>query len=241
VLHASLFALVVLGPSLFPKRTSVPWGNSTVKGITVGVATSLPGVPLPSPPIVQEKAKPNTSKTLHPAEVAPNAKTKPPAKPADVKIPERGATKTAKPEPKATQVAKADVPQPPATNAIPGAGGQIPIPYGQAAGAGQATFGGDGTFGTRFPAYVNAVTEAIRVKWQDAIVTIPRGASHRVAVIFTINRGGKISGMEIVDPSGSTQLDNSAKRAVQTAAFPPLPSEFRGSSVDVRFYFDYTR
>jgi TonB family protein len=159
-----------------------------------------------------------------------------------VKIPERGATSSKKPEPAAQQVAKAtDIPPATATNAIPGpATGQIALPYGTD-GVGQATFGGDGTFGTRFPAYVNSVTEAIRVRWQDAIVSIPAGAKRRVAVSFTINRGGNISDLTIVDPSGSTQLDNSAKRAIQTAAFRPLPSEFRGSSVDVRFYFDYTR
>jgi protein TonB len=243
VLHVVVFALVVFGPALFRKGPTEPWGTTSVKGITVGVASSLPGVPLPSPPVVQPNAKPSDTKTLHPAEVAPKPQpAKAPSKSAEVKIPERGATKSVKPAaPAPPQVAKADIPPSPDTNAIPGpATGQIALPYG-ARGAGQATFGGDGTFGTRFPWYVNAVTEAIRVRWQDAIANIRPGASHRVAVGFTINRSGKASEPTIVDPSGSTQLDNSARRAVLTAAFPPLPSEFRGSSVDVRFYFDYTR
>ena len=245
VLHGSLFALMIFGPVLFPKRQTIPWGNSQDKGITVGVASSLPGIPLPSPPVVQPTAKPNDSKTLHPAEVAPKPQPTVPPKPAEVKIPERTA-KTAKPEPKppqaAPQVAKADVPPaPPAdTNAIPGAGGQIDLPYGSAAGSGQATFGGDGTFGSRYPEYVTAMTRAIELKWRDAIASISRGTSKRVYVTFSIDRSGHVSDLDIDQPSGVTQLDNSARRAVLSAILPRLPADYRGASVDVRFYFDYT-
>jgi len=245
VLHGTLFAVVVFGPILFPKHTSAPWGTNTVKGITVGVTSSLPGIPLPSPQVVQETAKPNDSKTLHPAEVVPKAQPKAPSKPAEVKIPERGA-KAAKPEPATSKVAKADIPPTPpaATNAIPGRGGQIPLPYGQAAGTGQATFGGDGTFGTRFPEYVNAMTTAIRSQWERPPATMARGASQRVYVKFTITRKGVsaiASDIEVDQESGSPQLDKSALRAVRAAALPPLPRDYSGSSVDVRFYFDYTR
>jgi TonB family protein len=245
VLHGSLFALVVFGPALFPKHTEAPWGTSTVKGITVGVTESLPGIPLPSPPVVRETAKPNDSKTLHPADVVPKAQPKAPSKPAQVKIPQRGATKVTKAEPATSRVAKADIPPAPspATNAIPGGGGQISLPYGQAAGTEQATFGGDGTFGTRFPQYVTAMTRAIESKWRDTIPITSRGSSQRVYVTFTIDRNGRASNLDIEKKSDSIQLDNSAKRAVNTATLPPLPAEYRGTSVDVRFYFDvdYTR
>lgn len=241
VLHLSVFALALFAPALFPKRTEAPWGTTTEKGVTVGVAPNLPGIPLPSPPVVQEKAKPTDTKTLHPAaEVAPKAQLKAPSKPAEVKIPERGATKSKQPEPAAQQVAKAtDIPPAPATNAIPGpATGQIALPYGS--GAGQATFGGDGTFGTRFPGYVNDMTRAIQSQWQRPA----RPSSERVYVTFTITRKGAsavATEIKIDKESGSAQLDNSAMRAVKMAALPPLPRDFSGSSVDVRFYFDYTR
>jgi periplasmic protein TonB len=242
LLHVGVFGLVVFGPVLFKKQAEAPWGDSSIKGITVGVRSSLPGIPLPSPPVVQETAKPSDTKTLHPADLAPKPQTKTPSKPAEVKIPERGA-KTTKSDTSSSKPSKAATPPPPPTeaNVIPGpAGGQNALPYGQAGVAGQATFGGDGTFGTRFPAYVKAVNEAIRQRWNEAILSTPR-ASQRVAVSFTIGRAGKVADLAIADSSGLLQLDNAAKRAVQTASFPPLPSEFRGSSVDVRFYFDYTR
>jgi protein TonB len=241
VLHVSLFVLVVFGPALFSNRAGTSWGSSTDKPITVGVKTSLPpGIPLPAPPVVQETAKPSDTKTLHPAEVAPKPPAKVPPKPAEVKIPERGATKQTKAAP-APQTSKAATPPPPApaSNAIPGDGGQISLPYGAPAGAGQATFG-DGTFGTRFGSFVTALITAMESAWQQPATA----ASQRVYVTFTIRRSGR--GAVATDPkidqsSGNGSLDRSAMRAVQTATLPPLPPDFSGSSVSVRFYFETKR
>jgi hypothetical protein len=41
--------------------------------------------------------------------------------------------------------------------------------------------------------------------------------------------------------SGVAQLDSSAKNAVMRASLPPLPPGYSGSTLDVRFYFEYTR
>jgi TonB family protein len=86
------------------------------------------------------------------------------------------------------------------------------------------------------------MTRAINVAWQkDSIVGIPRGASPRVYVTFTIAKRGQVSNLEVEKGSGSVQLDNSAQRAVLTAKLPELPREFLGANVDVRFYFEYKR
>jgi len=246
VLHASLVLLVVLAPSLFPKRAETSWGTTTPNGVPVGVASSLPGIPLPAPRVVTETAKPNDSKALHPADPAPKKVPKAPASPAAIKIPERGGPTETKPSPP-SRVAKTDTP-PPANvppNAIPGPeSGQTALPYGNpGAGQGRATFSGDGTFGTRFPEYVTAMTRAIELQW---IKPGALRAGQRVYVTFTISRNGRSAvATEVTvkpeDRSGSAQLDSSALRAVMAATLPPLPSGFSGSSVDVRFYFDYTR
>lgn len=238
-LHASLFLAVLFAPKLFPARTPMPWGNSADKGIKVGVTTSLPGIPLPSPPVVQESAVATTSKTLNPAEAIPKAKTAPEV--AEIKVP----TGKDKPEKKTPPRVASNVEPPKETsapsNAVPGQGGQAALPFGGgASGSGQASFG-DGTFGSRFPEYVNSMTTAIRTTWQDSIVGIQRGTSPRVHVTFTIGKRGEVSNLEVAQSSGSSQLDNSARRAVLTAKLPPLPREYSGSSVEVRFYFEYTR
>jgi protein TonB len=240
-LHAGLIWGVIFAPSLFPVRTEATWGTGADRTARVGVTDSLPGIPLPSPPVVQENAKPNDSDTLNPVEVAPKPveKTPPPA-PAEVKVPSGTVKPEKKPEPK-PKVARGDVPPnvtPP--NAVPGAGGQVALPYGSSGGgAGQATFGGDGTFGTRFPEYVTAMTRAITLAWAKP-AGIPPGTP-RVYVTFTIDRRGQASNVAIAESSGSVQLDNSAQRAVLQARLPSLPTAYTGSAVDVRYYFEYTR
>ena len=236
-LHVFLVVAVVFGPQLFPTRASTPWGTSMDKGIKVGVTSSLPGIPLPSPPVVQENAPATSSKTLNPAE-APTAKPVPSV--ADVKVP-TGKTKPEKARP--TQVASNVQPgkeAPAPSNAIPGQGGQAALPFGgTTGGSGQASFG-DGAFGSRFPEYVRAMTTAMQNAWQNS-VGFQRGTPPRVYVTFTIGRRGEVSNLEVDQSSGSSQLDNSARRAALTAKLPPLPREYSGSSVDVRFYFEYTR
>ena len=240
VLHAALFAAVVSFPYLFPKRSTVTWGTNT-SGIKVGVTNKLPGIPLPSPPEVQENAKGNDSKTINPADVAPKPQEKAPTV-ADIKIP----SSAKKSEPKNTSPAKTargkPEPEPTtASNAIPGAaGGQVALPYGDVGGAGSGavTFG-EGSFGTRFPEYVSSLIRAINTQWQRP-AGIPYGT--KVYVTFTIpKRGGQVSNVDLEKPSGLAPMDSSAKRAVMTASVPPLPREYSGSSIDVRFYFEYSR
>jgi TonB family protein len=245
-LHALLFVAVVFGPLVFPKSTQPQWG-SPIKGVKVGMTPSMPGIPLPSPPKVDEAAKGSETKTLNPAEVAPKEQKKPAVKEADIKVPS-GSKKPEKKDPETTRVARAETkePPPPPSNAIPGAAsGQPALPYAVAGpGTSQASFtGSDGSsFGTKFPQYVTSLVRAIQLEWdKENIVQVARGTSPRVYVKFTIGKRGDVSNLEIDQPSGSAQLDGSGKRAVQRASIPPLPQAYSGSSVDVRFYFEYTR
>jgi TonB family protein len=242
VLHALLVLIVMFGPSLFPEQETIMWGTSNDPNIRVGVTSTMPGIPLPSPPSVQETAKGYTDKSLNPPEPAPKSEPKTPE--AEIKVPSPTAKPEKKPDPAPPRVARNEPPSaepaPAVSNAIPGRAGQMPLPFGRpGAGTGQATFG-DQTFGTRFPQYVNAMHNAIRAVWQDTIA-VPRGATPRVYVTFTIDRRGKVSDLEIAKSSGSVQLDNSANRAVRAATLPPLPPDYTGASVDVEFIFEYTR
>jgi TonB family protein len=240
-LHVGLFVVVALVPALLPASTTPSWGSSTATGMKVGLVSSLPGIDLPSPPVVQEDAKPNRSETLNPPEPAPKPEVKKATK-ADVQIPSRGAKPTPKKEPPSGPARTAASPPPPAVapNAIPGAGGQIALPYGQAAGSGgQATFG-DANFGVQYGWYVTNMTRAIEEKWRDSI-SANRGTSPRVYLTFTLNRAGKPSNLQVEESSGSAALDASAQRAVLSASIPPLPAAYTGSTVDVRFYFEYKR
>jgi protein TonB len=59
---------------------------------------------------------------------------------------------------------------------------------------------------------------------------------------FQIARDGTISNVEVKQSSGIPSLDRSAQRAILASnKLNPLPADYRGSSVDVTFYFEYSR
>ena len=89
-----------------------------------------------------------------------------------------------------------------------------------------------------FVDYVLRIKDMIGARWE-----IPaRGAyarERRVGVFFRIGRNGRLQVQPRVDTSsGDTLFDQAALRAVASAApFPPLPREYQGQSLGVRFAF----
>jgi len=64
----------------------------------------------------------------------------------------------------------------------------------------------------------------------------------RVYVTFDILRDGTINGVQVTQSSGIPEVDRSAVRAV-VASSPvnPLPPDYSGGSLAVKFYFDFRR
>ncbi|HEY4086246.1 MAG TPA: energy transducer TonB, partial [Bryobacteraceae bacterium] len=63
-------------------------------------------------------------------------------------------------------------------------------------------------------------------------------ATQRVGISFTISRNGAVSNVNVSHPSGSYDLDISARRAVADAnPLPPLPREFNKSEATVELWF----
>jgi len=116
--------------------------------------------------------------------------------------------------------------------------------YGQfSTGAGEAGIGfGDAGFGDRYSTYVNAITRAISNNWLKSMVDSRIQKAPRVYVTFDIEKDGTISGFGVQQSSGIPSLDRSAERAVRASSpLPPLPGDYRGSKVNVIFYFEYSR
>ena len=248
LLHGALFTLVFLSPKLFPNLGS-NWGSPTggSGGINVKIAGNVSGVPLPTPAVVQENAPANDSPGFYKSEEA--APPPPPDKTAEL-IPETKAPVKAAPTPKpprpAAKAAKAPpAPEPPPSNAIPyGQGGRPSLAYGQfPTGAGEAGIGfGDAAFGDRYGTYVNAITRAISNNWLKSMVDSRIQKAPRVYLTFDIARDGTVSHIEVKQSSGIPSLDRSADRAVRASSpLPPLPADYRGGSVNVIFYFEYSR
>jgi TonB family protein len=70
-----------------------------------------------------------------------------------------------------------------------------------------------------------------------SILTAPR-----TYLTFEIMRDGTVSSVQITQSSGIAEVDRSALRAILASnPLPPLPSDYRGGSVNVQFYFDFHR
>lgn len=246
LMHGALFALVLLSPSLFP-ALGPNWGSADGgpdAGIQVKIVGSA-GIPLPQPAVVSETAPANESPGFYKSE-EPASPPPVPDKVAEP-IPEKTALpKPPAPKPKPAPPAQksAPAPEPPANAVRYGQGGRPALSYGQfPTGAGEAGIGfGDAAFGDRYSTYVNAITRAISNNWLKSMVDSRVQRAPRVYLTFTISRDGRISNVDVQQSSGIPSLDRSAQRAVLASdPLPPLPSDYRGSDINVRFYFEYSR
>lgn len=251
LLHGALAVVVIFAPSIFPVHGDSPWGSAAggAGGINARIVGTVSGVPLPSPPVVTETAAANESAGLYKSAEAPPPPPDEKAEP----IPETKAPAKVTPPPKPPRPAPPPVkttrpqeapPEPP-SNAIPfGEGGKPALSYGQfSTGAGQAGVNfGDGTFGNRYGWYVDAMTRRISQNWLQSLVDSRIHSAPRVYLSFEIARNGAVSNIEVKQPSGIPSLDRSAMRAILASnPLPALPSDYRGTSVTVSFYFEYAR
>jgi periplasmic protein TonB len=245
VLHGALFTLVILSPKLFPSLGTT-WGSPTggTGGISVKITSSVSGVPLPAPPVVQESAPANDSPGFYKSE---EAAPPPPPDPTADEIPETKAPIKKPPDPKTAPPAPKSPPaaEPAPANAVPyGQGGRPALAYGQfSTGAGAAGVGfGDAAFGDKYGTYVDAMTRRISQNWLKSLVDNRVTGAPRVYLGFEIARDGTISNVEVKQSSGIPSLDRSAQRAILASnPLPPLPADYRGSGVTVNFYFEYSK
>ncbi len=244
LLHGALASLVIFSPQLFPGSVQ-GWGSATggSGGIDVRIVGSVAGLALPSPEVVRENVPANESAGFYKSEAAaPESPGKADLIP-ETKVP----VKTpAPPKPERPAAAVKSVPAPPAPlNAVPfGQGGKPALAYGQfSTGAGEAGIEfGDGAFGSQYGWYVDAITRRISQNWLQSLVDSRIQRAPRVYLSFDIARDGRISNIEVKQPSGIPSLDRSAQRAVQASnPLQPLPAGYRGSTVDVTLYFEYSR
>ena len=87
-----------------------------------------------------------------------------------------------------------------------------------------------------FGPYMRELQRRIKMNWDP-----PKGnESKRVVLLFSIAKDGRLLGVKVLKSSGLQAADRAAVSAVElTAPFKPLPSEYKRSSVDIQFTFDY--
>jgi TonB family protein len=99
------------------------------------------------------------------------------------------------------------------------------------------------TMGVDFGPYLARITQVVRQNWYNIMppsVYPPIMKQGKVAIEFVILKDGKTSGMIVRAPSGDTALDRAAWGSITASnPFPPLPKEFPGQVLGLRFYYFY--
>lgn len=244
--HFALTIVLVLG--LWIERNRIPWGGvggTGDSGVKVNLVATA-GLPMPQPTVATESNTVDPTKGLAKEEPKP----KPEPKTDATKIPKFDKLKPPPPT-KASKVFENKTPPP--DNAVPyGKGGQMSVPtgYGSEPGpisnAAGLSIGGQGgaEFAARYPWYVASVTKRVQDNWmQNSIDPAVRAARTAHAIVtFTIMRDGTVKNIRLSQTSGNRSMDDSAMRALYSIEkMVALPSDWRGSSVDVTFDFDLSQ
>ena len=99
------------------------------------------------------------------------------------------------------------------------------------------------TMGVNFGPYLTQVLRAVRVNWYSRIpesARAPLMKRGKVSIQFDILKTGQIAAMQVVGTSGDSSLDGAAIGGInQSGPFPPLPPQFQGQYLALRFHFFY--
>ncbi len=239
ILHAVLIIFLFVG-GYFKFFEGNTWsGVGGEQGGTKVKLVSNAGIPMPRPITPTQSQMVDPTQSLY--KVEPPKIEQPP--PDATKLPTFSKEKPLPPSRKSPDFKP---PKPPPPNAIKGNGGtpDIPSGYKQEPGAssGVAVQGqGGGDFSSMYPWYVESLRNRISQNWDQTTIDPALRATHqgKTTMTFRIARNGTVSGIALSTSSGNRSLDYSAQRALlQLGTAPPLPSDYRGSYVDVIFDFD---
>lgn len=99
------------------------------------------------------------------------------------------------------------------------------------------------TMGVDFGPYLSRVLQSVKMNWYTLIPEVARPPllkRGKVSIEFVIMKDGKVAGMRIIGPSGDISLDRAAWGGISASnPFSPLPGEFRGPYLALRFHFYY--
>jgi len=96
------------------------------------------------------------------------------------------------------------------------------------------------TEGVDFGPYLARVLNDVRKNWYRLIPQSDRMKKGKLAIEFAITKDGHLAEIKLVETSHDTILDRAAWGGIAASnPFHPLPSEFRGRYIALRFHFYY--
>ena len=99
------------------------------------------------------------------------------------------------------------------------------------------------TMGVDFGPYLTRITQIVRQNWYSLMppaVYPPILKQGKLSIEFVILKDGKVAGMTLHTTSGDVALDRAAWGSITASTpFPPLPKEFPGQILGLRFFYFY--
>ena len=99
------------------------------------------------------------------------------------------------------------------------------------------------TMGVDFGPYLTRIVQIVRQNWYSLMppsVYPPILKQGKLSIEFVILKDGKTTGMVVHTSSGDVALDRAAWGSITASTpFPPLPKEFPGQILGLRFYYFY--
>jgi TonB family protein len=99
------------------------------------------------------------------------------------------------------------------------------------------------TMGVDFGPYLARVLHDVKINWYNLIPEAARAPlmkKGKVSIEFAILKDGRVASMNLAGTSGDVALDRAAWGGITASnPFPPLPGEFQGKYLALRFHFYY--
>jgi TonB family protein len=96
------------------------------------------------------------------------------------------------------------------------------------------------TQGVDFGPYLQRILQDVRENWYHLIPESAEMKKGKLAIEFAITKDGKVADMRLIASSGDAALDRPAWGSITASnPFPPLPSDFTGPYLALRFRFYY--
>ena len=96
------------------------------------------------------------------------------------------------------------------------------------------------TMGVDFGPYLARVVHEVRENWINLIPESAIMKKGKVSIEFAILKDGRVAGMQLASTSGDVALDRAAWGGITASnPFSPLPNEFGGQYLTLRFHFFY--
>src|SRR5256885_3058156 len=96
------------------------------------------------------------------------------------------------------------------------------------------------TQGVDFGPYLQRIVQVVRQNWYILIPESAELTKGKLAIEFAITKDGQVADMRLVTSSGDVALDRPAWGSITNSnPFPPLPTDFRGPYLALRFRYYY--